>query len=96
MPIPLLLAGFNTVKSNAFSSKLFFYNTSTKQESDVTGRTQSLYDAKTFINFGAGVNAGIYASLLFFKVLILSYKLGVAVEAYALPAAGSTNKITRF
>ena len=50
---------------------------------------------KTFINLGAGVSAGIYARFLFFKVPILSYKLAVAVEAYALPAAGSTNKIAR-
>ena len=50
---------------------------------------------KTFINLGAGVSAGIYARFLFFKVPILSYKLGVAVEAYALPVAGSTNKIAR-
>jgi len=50
---------------------------------------------KTFINLGAGVSAGIYARFLFFKVPILDYKLGVAVEAYALPAAGSTNKIAR-
>ena len=50
---------------------------------------------KTFINLGAGVSAGIYARLLFFKVPIVSYKLGVAVEAYALPVAGSTNKIAR-
>lgn len=50
---------------------------------------------KTFINLGAGVSAGIYARFLFFKAPILSYKLGVAVEAYALPAAGSTNKIAR-
>ena len=50
---------------------------------------------KTFINLGAGVSAGIYARFLYFKVPILSYKLAVAVEAYALPAAGSTNKIAR-
>lgn len=50
---------------------------------------------KTFINLGAGASAGIYARFLFFKVPILSYKLGAAVEAYALPAAGSTNKIAR-
>ncbi|MBK8712879.1 MAG: T9SS type A sorting domain-containing protein [Niastella sp.] len=50
---------------------------------------------KTFINLGAGVSAGIYARFLFFKVPILSYKLAVAVEAYALPAAGATNKIAR-
>jgi Secretion system C-terminal sorting domain len=50
---------------------------------------------KTFINLGAGVTAGIYARFLFFKVPILSYKLAAAVEAYALPPAGSTNKIAR-
>jgi Secretion system C-terminal sorting domain len=50
---------------------------------------------KTFINLGAGVSGGIYARFLFFKVPILSYKLGAGVEAYALPAAGSTNKIAR-
>ena len=55
-----------------------------------------LFDpGKTFINLGAGVSAGIYARFLFFKVPILSYKLGLAVEAYALPAAGSTNKIAK-
>ena len=50
---------------------------------------------KTFINLGAGVSAGIYGRLLFFRVPILTYKLAAEVEAYALPAAGSTNKIAR-
>ncbi len=50
---------------------------------------------KTFINLGAGVSAGIYARFLFFRVPIVDYKLAVAVEAYALPAAGSTNKIAK-
>ncbi len=50
---------------------------------------------KTFINLGAGVSAGIYGRLLFFRVPIVTYKLAAEVEAYALPAAGSTNKIAR-
>ena len=50
---------------------------------------------KTFINLAAGVSAGIYTRFLFFKVPILDYKLAAAVEAYALPTAGSTNKIAR-
>ena len=50
---------------------------------------------KTFINLGAGVSAGIFARFLFFKVPILDYKLAAAVEAYALPASGSTNKIAK-
>lgn len=50
---------------------------------------------KTFVNLGAGVSAGIYARFLFFKVPILDYKLAAQVEAYALPAAGSTNKIAK-
>lgn len=50
---------------------------------------------KTFINLGAGVSAGIYGRLLFFRVPILTYKLAAEVEAYALPNTGSTNKIAR-
>lgn len=50
---------------------------------------------KTFINLGAGISAGIYARLLFFRVPIVSYKLAAEVEAYALPNTGSTNKIAR-
>jgi len=50
---------------------------------------------KTFINLGAGVSAGLFARLLFFPVPIVTYKLGVQVEAYALPNTGSTNKIAR-
>lgn len=50
---------------------------------------------KTFVNLGAGVSAGVYARFLFFKVPILDYKLAAQVEAYALPAAGSTNKIAK-
>ena len=49
----------------------------------------------TFVNLGAGVSAGIDARFLFFRVPILSYKLAAEVEAYALPNAGSTNKIAR-
>lgn len=50
---------------------------------------------KTFVNLGAGVSAGIDARFLFFRVPIVSYKLAAEVEAYALPNAGSTNKIAR-
>jgi hypothetical protein len=50
---------------------------------------------KTFINLGAGISAGIYTRFLFFKVPIVTYKLGASVEAYALPATGSTNKIAK-
>lgn len=50
---------------------------------------------KTFINLGAGVSAGVYGRLLFFRVPIVTYKLAAEVEAYALPATGSTNKIAR-
>lgn len=50
---------------------------------------------RTFINLGAGVSAGIYGRLLFFRVPILTYRLAAEVEAYALPNSGSTNKIAR-
>lgn len=50
---------------------------------------------KTFINLGAGISAGIYGRLLFFRVPILSYKVAAEVEAHALPNTGSTNKIAR-
>ncbi|OAQ38966.1 hypothetical protein A5893_13085 [Pedobacter psychrophilus] len=49
----------------------------------------------TFINLGAGVSAGLYGRILFFKVPIVSYKLAAEVEAYALPNTGSTAKIAR-
>jgi len=42
--IPILLGSYNTVKSNAFSSNLLSYNSSTKQVADVPGRSQSPYD----------------------------------------------------
>lgn len=51
--------------------------------------------SRTFINLGAGVSAGIYGRLLFFRVPILTYRLAAEVEAYALPNSGSTNKIAR-
>lgn len=55
-----------------------------------------LFDpGKTFINLGAGVSAGITGRVLFFRVPILTYKLAAEVEAYALPPAGSNNKIAR-
>ena len=44
--IPLLIAQYNTVKSNAFTSNLLSYNSSTKKVSDVVFRTQSPYDLK--------------------------------------------------
>jgi len=47
IPIPILIASYNNVKSNAFSSNLLSYNSSTKQVSDVAGRTQSPYNSKT-------------------------------------------------
>ena len=47
IPIPLLIASYNTVKSTAFSSNLLSYNSSTKQISDVAGRTQTPYEPKT-------------------------------------------------
>ena len=47
IPIPLLIASYNTVKTTAFSSNLLSYNSSTKQVSDVAGRSQSPYDPKT-------------------------------------------------
>lgn len=47
IPIPLLIASYNTVKSNAFSSNLLSYNSGTKQVSDVPGRTQIPYNSKT-------------------------------------------------
>ena len=57
IPIPLLIASYNTVKSTAFSSNLLSYNSSTKQISDVAGRTQSPYDPKTL--FAACPNKNI-------------------------------------
>lgn len=57
IPIPLLIASYNTVKSNAFSGNLLSYNSSTRQISDVTGRTQSPYDPKTL--FAACPNKNI-------------------------------------
>ncbi|MBC7390436.1 MAG: hypothetical protein H7329_14565, partial [Opitutaceae bacterium] len=57
IPIPLLIGQYNTVKSNAFSSNLLSYNSSTKQVSDVAGRTQSPYDVKTL--FAACPNKNI-------------------------------------
>jgi len=46
IPIPLIIGQYNTVKSNAFTSNLLAYNSSTKRISDVAGRTQSPYDTK--------------------------------------------------
>ena len=46
-PIPLIIAQYNTVKSNAFASNLLSYISSTKQISDVVGRTQNPYNSKT-------------------------------------------------
>jgi len=57
IPIPLLIASYNSVKSNAFSSNLLSYNSSTKQVNDVAGRTQSPYDPKTL--FAACPNKNI-------------------------------------
>lgn len=51
--------------------------------------------SKTFINIGAGVSAGINAKFFIFKIPIVSYKVAAEIEAYALPNAGSTNKIAR-
>lgn len=47
---------------------------------------------KTFLNFGGGLGAGIKA---LFAIPIVTYKLAVEGEAYALPNLGSTNKIAR-
>ena len=47
IPFPFLIAQYNTAKSNAFSSNLLSYNSSTKQLSDVTGITQNPYNSKT-------------------------------------------------
>ena len=44
IPIPLIIGQYNTVKSNAFTSNLLAYNSSTNQISDVANRTQSPYD----------------------------------------------------
>lgn len=54
-----------------------------------------LNPGQAFIDLGAGVSAGIYARLLFFRIPIVTYKLAVEVEARALPNSGSTNKIAR-
>jgi len=45
-PIPILIAQFNTVKSNAFTGNLLSYNSSTRQISDVPGRSQSPYNTQ--------------------------------------------------
>lgn len=39
VPIPLLIAQYNTVSSNAFTSNLLSYNSSTRQIADVNGRS---------------------------------------------------------
>jgi hypothetical protein len=46
IPIPLVIGQFNNVKSNAFTSNLLAYNSSTNRISDIAGRTQSPYDSK--------------------------------------------------
>jgi hypothetical protein len=47
--IPLLIGSYNTVKSNAFSSNLLSYNSTSKQVHDVSGRPQSPYDTTIFL-----------------------------------------------
>jgi hypothetical protein len=41
IPIPILLGQYNAVKSNAFTSNLLSYNSSTKKVYDVAGRPAS-------------------------------------------------------
>jgi hypothetical protein len=45
-PIPILIGQYNTVKSNAFTSNLLSYNSSTRQVSDVANRSQSPYNTQ--------------------------------------------------
>ncbi len=44
IPIPMIIAQYSTVKSNAFTSNLLSYNSTTKQVSDGPGRPQSPYN----------------------------------------------------
>jgi len=44
--IPLIVAQYNTVRTDAFTSNLLSYNSGTKQVSDVPGRPQNPYDTK--------------------------------------------------
>jgi hypothetical protein len=46
VPIPIIIAKYNTVKSYAFSGNLFSYNSGTNQIIDVPGRSESPYDTK--------------------------------------------------
>jgi hypothetical protein len=43
IPIPLLIAQYNTVSNNAFTNNLLSYNSSTRQIADVSGRSQNPY-----------------------------------------------------
>jgi len=43
VPVPLLIGQYDNVKSNAFSSNLLSYNSSTRKVYDVAGRPQSPY-----------------------------------------------------